>query len=172
MTVELETPQSAKRERKGAHVGHLRGPASAHSTSLGTAARFEYSAGGIPPAGAAAGGAVGVRGHARSGTGAGPCTNAVGGNHWSRATAADRADSHFASWSGHGRSGAEFDSGAEVWHLGVYRDEATATPVEYYSRFPGTKPVDVALVLDPMLATGGSAVAVLARRCANGACRM
>ena len=52
--------------------------------------------------------------------------------------------------------------GAEVWHLGVYRDEATATPVEYYSRFPGTKPVDVALVLDPMLATGGSAVAALA----------
>jgi uracil phosphoribosyltransferase len=52
--------------------------------------------------------------------------------------------------------------GAEVWHLGVYRDEATATPVEYYSRFPGTSPVDVALVLDPMLATGGSAVAALA----------
>lgn len=51
---------------------------------------------------------------------------------------------------------------AEVWHLGVYRDEATATPVEYYSRFPKAKPVDVALVLDPMLATGGSAVAALA----------
>jgi uracil phosphoribosyltransferase len=52
--------------------------------------------------------------------------------------------------------------GAEVWHLGVYRDEITATPIEYYSRFPGTSPVDVALVLDPMLATGGSAVAALA----------
>jgi uracil phosphoribosyltransferase len=52
--------------------------------------------------------------------------------------------------------------GSEVWHLGVYRDEATATPVEYYSRFPQTGPVDVALVLDPMLATGGSAVAALA----------
>jgi uracil phosphoribosyltransferase len=52
--------------------------------------------------------------------------------------------------------------GAEVWHLGVYRDEKTATPVEYYSRIQGTSPVDVALVLDPMLATGGSAVAALA----------
>jgi uracil phosphoribosyltransferase len=52
--------------------------------------------------------------------------------------------------------------GAEVWHLGVYRDEKTATPVEYYSRVQGTSPVDVALVLDPMLATGGSAVAALA----------
>jgi uracil phosphoribosyltransferase len=52
--------------------------------------------------------------------------------------------------------------GSEVWHLGVYRDEATATPVEYYKRFQQTSPVDVALVLDPMLATGGSAVAALA----------
>jgi len=51
---------------------------------------------------------------------------------------------------------------AEVWHLGLYRDEATARPVEYYSKLPATRPVDVALVLDPMLATGGSAVAALA----------
>lgn len=51
---------------------------------------------------------------------------------------------------------------AEVWHLGVYRDEATALPVEYYRKIPRTDPVDVALVLDPMLATGGSAVAALA----------
>ena len=50
---------------------------------------------------------------------------------------------------------------AEVWHLGMYRDEATATPVEYYSKIEGHPPVDVALVLDPMLATGGSAVAAL-----------
>lgn len=47
---------------------------------------------------------------------------------------------------------------AEVWHLGLYRDEATAQPVEYYSKLPQTQPVDVALVLDPMLATGGSAL--------------
>lgn len=50
---------------------------------------------------------------------------------------------------------------AEVWHLGVYRDERTAKPVEYYSKIPQTEPVDTALILDPMLATGGSAVAAL-----------
>ncbi len=50
---------------------------------------------------------------------------------------------------------------AEVWHLGIYRDEQTMQPVEYYSRFPAGRPADVALVLDPMLATGGSAIAAL-----------
>ena len=50
---------------------------------------------------------------------------------------------------------------AEVWHLGLYRDEATAQPVEYYQNLPEGDPVDVALVLDPMLATGGSAVAAI-----------
>ena len=50
---------------------------------------------------------------------------------------------------------------AEVWHLGLYRDETTALPVEYYSRLPDSKPVDVALVMDPMLATGGSATAAI-----------
>lgn len=51
---------------------------------------------------------------------------------------------------------------AEVWHLGLYRDEATAQPVEYYCKLPDHSPVDVALILDPMLATGGSAIAALA----------
>ena len=51
---------------------------------------------------------------------------------------------------------------AEVWHLGLYRDEQTAQPVEYYSKLPAQDPVDVALILDPMLATGGSAVSALA----------
>ena len=50
---------------------------------------------------------------------------------------------------------------AEVWHLGLYRDEATAEPVEYYSKLPPGRPVDVALVVDPMLATGGSMLAAL-----------
>jgi uracil phosphoribosyltransferase len=50
---------------------------------------------------------------------------------------------------------------AEVWHLGLYRDEETAQPVEYYSKLPKTSPVDVALVVDPMLATGGSITAAL-----------
>jgi len=51
---------------------------------------------------------------------------------------------------------------AEVWHLGLYRDEATAQPVEYYSKLPAGHAVDVGLVLDPMLATGGSAASALA----------
>lgn len=51
---------------------------------------------------------------------------------------------------------------AEVWHLGVYRDEATHQPVEYYNKLPTARPVDVALILDPMLATGGSILAALA----------
>ena len=47
---------------------------------------------------------------------------------------------------------------SEVWHLGFYRDEKTALPVHYYSKLPETAPVDVALIVDPMLATGGSAI--------------
>lgn len=50
---------------------------------------------------------------------------------------------------------------AEVWHLGLYRDESTAQPVRYYDKLPPGRPVDVALVLDPMLATGGSVTAAL-----------
>jgi len=50
---------------------------------------------------------------------------------------------------------------AEVWHLGLYRDEDTALPVRYYDKLPAKRPVDVALILDPMLATGGSATAAL-----------
>jgi uracil phosphoribosyltransferase len=50
---------------------------------------------------------------------------------------------------------------AEVWHLGLYRDEETAQPVRYYNKIPGDAPVEVAFVVDPMLATGGSAVAAL-----------
>ena len=47
--------------------------------------------------------------------------------------------------------------GSEVWHLGFYRDEETAQPVHYYSKLPKSSPVDLAFILDPMLATGGSA---------------
>lgn len=50
---------------------------------------------------------------------------------------------------------------AEVWHIGLYRDERTLKPVEYYSRLPVEPTVQVCLVLDPMLATGGSAVATV-----------
>ncbi len=46
---------------------------------------------------------------------------------------------------------------AEVWHLGIYRDEATHLPVSYYNRLPPRCPDDIVYLLDPMLATGGSA---------------
>jgi len=50
---------------------------------------------------------------------------------------------------------------AEVWHIGLLRDERTLEPVEYYSRLPVSPTVALCLVLDPMLATGGSAVAAV-----------
>jgi uracil phosphoribosyltransferase len=50
---------------------------------------------------------------------------------------------------------------AEVWHIGLFRDERTLQPVEYYNRLPVSPTVDVCLILDPMLATGGSAVATV-----------
>jgi uracil phosphoribosyltransferase len=51
--------------------------------------------------------------------------------------------------------------GAEVWHIGLSRDERTLQPVAYYERLPIRPTVDVCLILDPMLATGGSAVATV-----------
>jgi uracil phosphoribosyltransferase len=48
---------------------------------------------------------------------------------------------------------------AEVWHIGLYRDEKTLRPVEYYNKLPTEPTVSVCLILDPMLATGGSATA-------------
>ncbi len=48
---------------------------------------------------------------------------------------------------------------AEVWHIGLYRDEHTLRPVEYYNKLPLEPRVSVCLILDPMLATGGSATA-------------
>ncbi|MFO7942701.1 MAG: uracil phosphoribosyltransferase [Anaerolineales bacterium] len=50
---------------------------------------------------------------------------------------------------------------AEVWHIGLYRDERTLQPIEYYNKLPLEPTVSVCLVLDPMLATGGSAVATV-----------
>lgn len=50
---------------------------------------------------------------------------------------------------------------AEVWHIGLRRDERTLHPIEYYARLPISPTVDLCLVLDPMLATGGSAVAAV-----------
>ena len=49
----------------------------------------------------------------------------------------------------------------EVWHIGLYRDEKTLRPVEYYNKLPVNTTVQLCLVLDPMLATGGSASATV-----------
>jgi len=50
---------------------------------------------------------------------------------------------------------------AQVWHIGLFRDERTLRPIEYYNKLPSSATVAVCLVLDPMLATGGSAVATI-----------
>ena len=50
---------------------------------------------------------------------------------------------------------------AEVWHIGLFRDERTLKPIAYYNRLPVSPTVDICLVLDPMLATGGSASATV-----------
>jgi uracil phosphoribosyltransferase len=55
----------------------------------------------------------------------------------------------------------EMIPGAQVWHLGIYRDEKTLRPVSYYNKLPVEPTVQVCLILDPMLATGGSALAAV-----------
>jgi len=50
---------------------------------------------------------------------------------------------------------------AHVWHLGLYRDHETLEPVTYYNKLPPHLDVDQCIILDPMLATGGSAVAAV-----------
>lgn len=50
---------------------------------------------------------------------------------------------------------------ADVRHLGLYRDHVTLLPVEYYSRLQGVPTSTLYLILDPMLATGQSAVAAV-----------
>lgn len=52
---------------------------------------------------------------------------------------------------------------AAVWHLGLYRNEETAEPVGYYDKLPHENAPNVALVVDPMLATGGSIDLVIRR---------
>lgn len=50
---------------------------------------------------------------------------------------------------------------ARVGHIGLYRDPATLQPVEYYCKLPGDVAERTLIVVDPMLATGGSASAAL-----------
>ena len=50
---------------------------------------------------------------------------------------------------------------ARVGHLGMYRDEVTHEPHEYYAKLPLDADQRICLVVDPMLATGGSATAAI-----------
>jgi uracil phosphoribosyltransferase len=60
-------------------------------------------------------------------------------------------------------------SGARVGFIGLYRDEETLAPVEYYLKLPADLGVRDAMVLDPMLATGNSCAAAVAAVKAAGA---
>jgi uracil phosphoribosyltransferase len=55
----------------------------------------------------------------------------------------------------------EMMPGSEVWHIGLFRDERTLQPVQYYNKLPVSPTVQICIVLDPMLATGGSATATI-----------
>jgi uracil phosphoribosyltransferase len=61
---------------------------------------------------------------------------------------------------------------ARVGHLGLQRDEDTLEPTGYFERLPPGMGEAYVFLLDPMLATGGSAVAALDRLKANGARRL
>jgi uracil phosphoribosyltransferase len=58
---------------------------------------------------------------------------------------------------------------ARVGYLGLQRDETTAVASQYYSKLPGNLADSFVLLVDPMLATGGSSVAALNRLTAAGA---
>ena len=61
---------------------------------------------------------------------------------------------------------------AHVFHIGFYRNEETLQPVEYYNKLPKDHPFNLAFILDPMLATGGSAIAAIHIAKKWGACRI
>jgi uracil phosphoribosyltransferase len=58
---------------------------------------------------------------------------------------------------------------ARIGHIGMYRDHETLLPNTYYSKFPDNLSDAVVMVLDPMLATGGSASAAISVLKAHGA---
>jgi uracil phosphoribosyltransferase len=62
--------------------------------------------------------------------------------------------------------------GARVGHIGLYRDHDTLEPVDYYFKIPGDVSEREFLILDPMLATGGSAAAAVASLKRAGASRI
>jgi len=50
---------------------------------------------------------------------------------------------------------------AKVYHLGLFREKVSLQPVEYYSKLPNEPTVDICYLLDPLVATGGTACAAL-----------
>lgn len=62
--------------------------------------------------------------------------------------------------------------GARVGHIGLYRDHDTLEPVDYYFRVPGDAAARDFVLLDPMLATGGSAVSAVSSLKRAGAARI
>jgi uracil phosphoribosyltransferase len=61
---------------------------------------------------------------------------------------------------------------ARVGHIGLYRDHDTLQPVHYYFKIPGEPEAREFIVVDPMLATGGSAAAAVSSLKASGATRV
>ena len=61
---------------------------------------------------------------------------------------------------------------ADIGHLGMYRDEESLQPVPYYESLPASLPAAAVFVVDPMLATGGSASAAIRRLREAGATRL
>jgi uracil phosphoribosyltransferase len=55
----------------------------------------------------------------------------------------------------------DFIPEAQVWHLGLYRDHDTGLPVTYYNKLNAGSGLDRCFVVDPMLASGGSAIAAI-----------
>ncbi|EPT02787.1 hypothetical protein FOMPIDRAFT_1029101 [Fomitopsis schrenkii] len=50
---------------------------------------------------------------------------------------------------------------AQVYHLGIFREKVTLQPVEYYSKLPSHTTTDIVYLLDPLIATGGTASAAM-----------
>jgi len=50
---------------------------------------------------------------------------------------------------------------APVYHLGIFREKVSLQPVEYYSKLPSSPIVDIVYLLDPLIATGGTAIAAV-----------
>lgn len=61
---------------------------------------------------------------------------------------------------------------ARVGHVGIYRNEKTLEPVDYYSKFPRVLNKGLVMLLDPMLATGGSGTAAISFLKQKGARRI